>query len=357
MIQSNGLGQAEPGPAAGGAGDRDSGRGAPRPRRETLDPPVKPGWNAADIPDLTGRTAAVTGANSGTGFQIACQLAAHGARVVLACRHPDRAAAAVREIGAAVPAASVEGQVLDLGSLRSVRRFAAEFSERHDGLDILVNNAGISGGPRRETADGFEAHLGVNYLGHFALTGLLLPALLARPGSRVVTMSSGLAARASIDFDDLGSRHGYRMTAAYGQSKLAGLVFAVELDRRARAAGAGLASLAAHPGAARTSLLTGKHTEWGRGRDGTETLVRLVQFLLGQSAAKAALPALYQATGPGARGGSYVGTRRHLRGYPAVSAFPAAALSQATATRLWQASQDLTGISYESLPPGSGAAG
>jgi NAD(P)-dependent dehydrogenase (short-subunit alcohol dehydrogenase family) len=312
---------------------------------------IKPGWSAADIPGLAGRTAVVTGASSGIGYEIARQLAAHRAHVILACRTADRGAQAARRISAESPEASTEARILDLGSLQSVRRFAAELGERHGGLDILVNNAGISGGPRRVTSDGFEAHFGVNYLGHFALTGLLLPALLARPGARVMTMSSGLAAQARINLDDLNSEHAYRMTSAYGQSKLAGLVFAIELSRRARAAGAGLASLAAHPGAARTGLVSGKEAEWGRRRDATETLVRLVQLLLAQSAAKAALPALYQATDPAADGARYVGTRWHLRGYPAVGAFPSAALSQETATRLWLASQELTGITYDSLPP------
>jgi len=241
---------------------------------------IKAGWSAADIPGLAGRIAVVTGASSGIGYEIARRLAAHGAHVVLACRDANRAAQAASAIRAQSPAASTEARVLDLGSLPSVRRFAAELGDRHGGLDILVNNAGISGGPRRETADGFEAHFGVNYLGHFALTGLLLPALLARPGARVVTMSSGLAAQARINFDDLGSQRAYRMTSAYGQSKLAGLVFAIELGRRARAAGSGLASLAAHPGAARTSLVSGKEAEWGRRRDATETVVRLVSSCL-----------------------------------------------------------------------------
>ena len=312
---------------------------------------IKPGWSAVDIPGLAGRTAVVTGASSGIGYQIARQLAAHGAHVILASRDADRAAQAARAITAESPAASTEARLLDLGSLESVRRFAAGLSDRHSELDMLVNNAGISGGPRRETSDGFEAHLGVNYLGHFALTGLLLPALLARPGSRVITMSSGLAAQARINFDDLNSRHTYRMTSAYGQSKLAGLVFAVELGRRARAGGAGLISLAAHPGAARTGLVSGKRAEWGRRRDATETLVRLVQLLFAQSAARAALPALYQATAHAADSARYVGTRRHMHGYPAICAYPPAALSQETATRLWQASQDLTGITYDSLPP------
>src|SRR6185437_2122952 len=312
-------------------------------------PVVRPGWTAADIPDLSARTAVVTGASSGTGYEIALGLAARGAHVVLASRDQGRTADAADRIRARAPGSRVEAQVLDLASLDSVRRFAGLLADRQAGLDILVNNAGIAGGPRRLTADGFEAHLGTNHLGHFALTGLLLPALLARPGARVVTMSTGLAAQAKIDFDDLHSERRYRMTAAYGQSKLAGLLFARELDRRARAAGARLASLATHPGVGRTGLLTGKRADWGRSRRGAETAVRLVQLVAAQPASRAALPALYQAADPAARGGSYVGTRGHLRGEPAVTPLPPAALAADTAARLWQVSERLTGVSYGAL--------
>jgi NAD(P)-dependent dehydrogenase (short-subunit alcohol dehydrogenase family) len=312
-------------------------------------PAIRRGWTAADIPDLTGRTAVITGASSGTGYEIALALAARGAHVVLASRDHDRTSAAAARIALVVAGASVEPQVLDLASLASVRRFAGLLAGRPGGLDLLVNNAGIAGGPRRLTADGFEAHLGTNHLGHFALTGLLLPALMARPGARVVTMSTGLAARARIDFDDPHSERRYRMTTAYGQSKLAGLLFAVELDRRARAAGAGLASLATHPGVARTGLLTGKKADWGRSRRAAETMVRLVQLALAQPASRAALPALYQATDPAACGGSYVGTRGHFRGEPAVTPFPPAALRPDTAARLWQLSEQLTGVEYGAL--------
>jgi len=280
-------------------------------------PQVKPGWGAADIPVLSGRTAVVTGASGGIGYEIARQLAARGAHVVLACRDQDRAARAASLIGADAPGGVPETAELDLASLESVRRFARGFGERHDKLDILVNNAGIAGGPRRVTADGFEAHFGVNHLGHFALAGLLLPAL-TRAGGRVVTVSSGLAAQARIDFDDLQSERRYRMTSAYGQSKLAGLLFALELDRRAHS----------------------------RPR-GAEILVRTAQLLFAQPAALAALPALYQATDPAARADRYVGTRRHMSGYPAVNAFPPAALSETSAARLWRISEELTGVGYD----------
>jgi len=297
---------------------------------------------------LSGKVALVTGGSRGIGAGIAKRLARDGADVAITFASNQ---AKADELLRSLSGVRTLGLRADSADAKAVQAAVDQVVRQLGRLDILVNNAGISGGPRRETADGFEAHFGVNYLGHFALTGLLLPALLARPGARVVTMSSGLAAQARINFDDLGSQRAYRMTSAYGQSKLAGLVFAIELGRRARAAGSGLASLAAHPGAARTSLVSGKEAEWGRRRDATETVVRLVQLLLAQSAAKAALPALYQATDPAADSTRYVGTRWHLRGYPAACAFPPAALSQETATRLWRASQELTGITYKSLPP------
>lgn len=303
-----------------------------------------------DIPELAGRTAVVTGANGGIGYEIARELAAHGAHVVLACRDRERASATASRIRSAVRESSTETGVLDLSSLESVRRFTRAVRERHARVDILVNNAGLSGGPRRLTADGFEAHLGVNHLGHFALAGLLLPALLAQPGARVVTMSSVAASRMAINFADLHAAQGYRTLAAYGQSKLAGLLFAVELDRRARTAGTGLASVAAHPGVvAQSGILAGREDEWGRSRDGAETASRLFQVLLGQSAARGALPALYQATDPAVVGGSYVGPRWRLRGSPAVTRFPPAALDRDAAARLWQVSQELTGVSYAAL--------
>jgi NAD(P)-dependent dehydrogenase (short-subunit alcohol dehydrogenase family) len=301
-------------------------------------------WTAEDIPDLTGRTGIVTGASTGMGLEIAAQLAAHGAHVVLAARDPGRTEQAARRIVARRPAGTVEVATLDLASLDSIDEFAGSVTARLDVLDILVNNAGIVGGPRRLTADGFEAHLGVNHLGHFALTGRLLPLLLASPGARVVTVSSSLAARSRIDFDDLQSARAYRMMTAYGQSKLANLLFARELDRRARRAGSDLQSAACHPGVVRTTMLVGKSADWGRGRRATERAVRLVQLLTGQPAAAGALPALYQATMPAS--GGYIGSGRHFRGAPTPVPYPRAALDAAAAERLWRVSAELTGVGY-----------
>jgi NAD(P)-dependent dehydrogenase (short-subunit alcohol dehydrogenase family) len=312
-------------------------------------------WNATDMPNLEGQTAVVTGASSGIGYEIALQLAAHRAHVVLASRNQGRTEQAARRIKTILPEASVEAQVLDLADLVSVCRFAETFSKRHQGLDILVNNAGIAGGPRRQTPDGFEMHFQVNYLGHFALTGLLLPSLCSRAGSRVVTTSSDIASQGKIDFDDLQAEHTYRWITAYAQSKLANLLFAFELDRRCQAVSAGMSSFATHPGVARTNLLTGKEAEWGRPRQGTESLIRVLQIVLAHPAVQAALPALYQATDPSARSAEYIGPSKGIGGgYLVASKVPPAALDQVTAQRLWDVSEELTGVQYDLLDQAGG---
>src|SRR5437763_8838280 len=213
-------------------------------------------WNERDIPDQGGRTAIVTGANSGLGLATARALARAGARVVLACRSGDRGAAALQQILDAVPQANAELSLLDLGDLSSVRDFTGRFAGGHDGLDLLINNAGIMATPRRLTADGFESQLGTNHLGHFALTGLLLPRLNSRPAPRVVTVSSVAHRIGRIRFDDLQGERRYGRWSAYGQSKPANLLFAVELERRAATAGLALRSMAAHPGYSATNLQT-----------------------------------------------------------------------------------------------------
>ena len=212
------------------------------------------GWDVADIPDQTGRVAIVTGANSGLGLVTARELARAGARVVLACRNLDKGHAAVGQIRAAVPEAQLQLEELDLASLASVRGFSERFNATHDGLELLINNAGVMGTPRRRTADGFELQFGTNHLGHFALTTALLETMEGREDARVVTLSSTAHKMGRINFDNLnGDRHYFRWNA-YGQSKLANLLFALELDRRLRAAGSTVKSLAAHPGYAATNL-------------------------------------------------------------------------------------------------------
>jgi NAD(P)-dependent dehydrogenase (short-subunit alcohol dehydrogenase family) len=310
-----------------------------------------PRWTADDIPDLGGRVAIVTGASSGIGIQIALTLARRRAHVVVAARDDARTATAVARILRESPGATVEPGSLDLARLASVRAFAANVRRRHERVDILVNNAGVAGGPRRVTPDGFEMHFQVNHLGHFALTALLWPLLRARPGARVVSVSSEVASSGRIDFDDLQGVHAYGFVRAYAQSKLANLLFATELERRSRDAGAGVSSFACHPGVARTNLFVGKDAEWGRPRRGAESLVHLLQLLLAQSAERSALPALYQATEAAARPDHYVGPVGlvHGRGYPGRCALPRAALDQSTATRLWEISGQLSGVSYEGL--------
>jgi NAD(P)-dependent dehydrogenase (short-subunit alcohol dehydrogenase family) len=291
-------------------------------------------WTAADIPDLAGRQAIVTGANSGLGLQIALELARHGARVTLAVRNSEKGEAAIARITDTAPRADVQLAALDLADLDSVRTFA---SNRSEPIDILVNNAGVMALPRRTTKQGFEMQLATNHLGHFALTGLLLPKLRA---ARVVTMSSGAHAYGRIRFDNLqGERH-YQRWLAYGQSKLANLLFAFELARRSAAAGLDLTSAAAHPGYAATNLQT---------QAGQMVLMwRLANRLFAQSDAQGALPALYAATVPDVFGGDYFGPDgpAGTRGYPTRTSAAKRARDPELGARLWAVSEELTGVSY-----------
>ena len=293
-------------------------------------------WTARDVPDQSGRSVVVTGANSGIGFQAARVLAERGADVVLAVRDITRGEAAAGRIGG-----SVQVQRLDLADLASVRAFAAAAPER---IDVLVNNAGVMALPERRTADGFEMQLGTNHLGHFALTGLLLERLLRGAEPRVVTVSSGLHKRGRIDFDDLQGERSYDKWAAYGQSKLANLLFAYELQRRATAAGLPLRSLAVHPGYSATNL-------WAGGRAGSslgERMAARAGQLIAQSDAMGAEPTLYAATAPDIRGGAYVGPGgfREMRGHPKPAESSAASKDEAAARHLWAVSEELTGVRY-----------
>ncbi|MFK8910204.1 oxidoreductase, partial [Streptomyces sp. YS-3] len=253
------------------------------------------GWSARDIPDQSGRTAVVTGANSGIGLVTARELARKGARVVLACRSEARGKEAEALIHRQVYGAEVEFAPLDLGDLSSVRAFAHTY--RHDHLDLLINNAGVMALPYGTTADGFERQFGVNHLGHFALTGLLLPRLRAAPAARVVSVSSGLHALSALDLTDLNSERRYRRWIAYARSKTANLLFIHELARQLRTAGSNVVAAAAHPGYASTNLQTaGVRME---GRRAAERVARLGNRLLAQPAEAGALPTLYAATAPG----------------------------------------------------------
>ncbi len=298
-------------------------------------------WTAKDIPDQTGRRAVVTGANSGLGLAVARELARAGAHVVLACRDEVRGETAVTAIRRKVPGASVELGLLDLADLASVRAFAQRLGDEPQ--DLLINNAGVMATPRRLSADGFELQFATNHLGHFALTGLLLERLLAAPAPRVVTVSSLLHRNGRIDFDDLDGAVDYRPWRAYGQSKLANLLFSFELDRRSRAAGLELASLAAHPGYAATRL----HANGPR-RPYERLFLPAAALLLAQSSASGALPILCAACDPDMPSGAYLGPSGpgERRGYPRLAFASAAALDQPSAARLWAVSSELTGIDY-----------
>ncbi|MFF4521495.1 oxidoreductase [Streptomyces bluensis] len=306
------------------------------------------GWSATDIPDQTGRTAVVTGANSGIGYVTARELARRGARVVLACRSEARGTAAVERLVGEVPGAEVEFVRLDLGDLASVRQFAATYEQAHRQLDLLINNAGVMALPRGRTVDGFETQFGVNHLGHFALTGLLLPRLLGTAGARVVTVSSGMHAVSNIDITDLNSERRYGRWTAYARSKTANLLFTHELARRLATIGSDVVAAAAHPGYAATNLQTaGAKAE---GRRAAESFMRVGNRVFAQSADAGALPTLYAATAPDVRPDSFTGPALlGWRGSPATSWRARWAVDDRAAERLWEESERLTGVVYEGL--------
>ena len=298
-------------------------------------------WTTEDIPDQRGRTAVVTGANTGLGFETAAALASHGASVVLAVRNVDKGKDALTRIQRATPGADVTIQRLDLSSLASVRAAAEELRAHHPTIDLLINNAGVMYTPRSRTADGFELQFGTNHLGHFALTGLLLDRMLPVAGSRVVTVSSmGHRIRARIHFEDLMFEHGYSRVEAYGQAKLANLMFTYELQRRLAGRGTTIA-VAAHPGGSNTELarnspawLRVSSTVFGR--------------YLAQSAASGALPQLRAATDPEVLGGQYFGPGGlgELRGHPRVVASSERSHDATQQRRLWTVSEELTGVTF-----------
>jgi NAD(P)-dependent dehydrogenase (short-subunit alcohol dehydrogenase family) len=296
-------------------------------------------WNIADIPDQTGRTAVVTGSNTGIGFETAKALAGKGARVVLAVRNTGKGTDAAARIVAAHPGADVAVQELDLSSLESVRAAADQLRARHETIDLLINNAGVMAPPRSTTKDGFELQFGTNHLGHFAFTGLLLDRLLATPGSRIVTVSSSAHRFVNgIRFDDLQWERDYRAMRAYGQSKLANLMFTYELQRRL--AGTHTIAAAAHPGASQTEL--------GRNASLRLTLAFLPMIPLQQPAAMGALPTLRAATDPAVLGGQFFGPDRLLetRGYPVVVSSTRASHDTDAQRRLWRVSEELTGVTF-----------
>ncbi len=304
------------------------------------------GWSLADLPDLSGRTAVVTGANSGLGLESARALAAGGALVVLACRSVDKGKQAADQITRRHPDARLEVRDLDLASLASVERFAEETAAAHPHVDLLMNNAGVMALPRRETSDGFEMQFGTNHLGHFALTGRLLDRVLAAPAGRVVTVSSQAHRPGRMDFDDLHGRRRYGKWRAYGQSKLANLLFAFELQRRLAAKGAAAISVAAHPGYAATNLQSA-----GPRMEGSTLMERLTELgnqLFSQDAATGALPQLRAAVDPTVDGGDYYGPDGWLEmwGAPKKVGTTSAARDESAARRLWELSEEATGVRF-----------
>ncbi len=304
-------------------------------------------WTTADMPDLTGKVIIVTGANSGIGFEAAKEFARHGGQTILACRNMEKAEAALEEIQAEIVDAPAEIMELDLASLSSVHRFAEQFKEGHSRLDILVNNAGIMMVPYGLTEDNFERQFGTNHLGHFALTGLLSDLLLDTPGSRVVNISSNAHNRGRVDFEDMmyENNDGYTPMDAYDRSKLANILFTNELQRRYETIGADAMAVSAHPGISATNLAD--HMMQNR-------LAQLGQPLIGmmvQSAAMGALPTLRAAVDPNAKGGDYYGPDgyRSMRGYPVLVPTSTEARNTADAQKLWEMSEELTGISFGKL--------
>lgn len=300
-------------------------------------------WTLSDLPSQQGRSAVVTG-TGGLGFEVASALAHAGADVILAGRDAAKGAAAAERVRRAAPGARITFGALDLASLDSVEAFADRLRASRGSLDLLINNAGVMTPPqRRITADGFELQLGTNHLGHFALTAQLLPLLRNGTSPRVVSVSSIAARRATIDFDDLQCERRYAPFAAYGQSKLACLMFAFELQRRSEVAGWGIDSLAAHPGISRTDLLPNGAGAWS----GAGMARRFLWFLF-QPAAQGALPILYAATSPQAGGGAYYGPDAlgESRGHPTAARIPVQALDRAAAARLWAESERLSGAHF-----------
>lgn len=305
-------------------------------------------WSVERMPDLSGATVVVTGANSGLGYEATHAFAHKGAHVVMACRSVERGENAREEIREDLPSASLSVHECDLGDLDSVRAFAEEFRQTYPSLHVLCNNAGVMAIPRSETAEGFETQFGVNHLGHFALTGLLLDRLVETDGeTRVVTQSSAVHESGEIDFDDLQSEEAYDEWDAYAQSKLANVLFAYELDRRLRSADLKVKSVACHPGYAATDLQR-------RGPEMAGSRLRLwamraANALFAQSARQGALPMLYAATAPDIEGGDYIGPGgfRNMRGAPEKQRSSERSYDRERAARLWEVSEELTGVTYE----------
>lgn len=299
-------------------------------------------WTAKDMPDQHDRVVVITGANSGVGYESALAFAKKGARVVMAVRSTEKGERARQDILKIVPTATLDIVPLNLGSLKSVHDFADALTSCYDRLDILMNNAGIMVPPYGKTADGFETQFGTNHLGHFALTGLLLPILLKTPDSRIVNVSSSAYALGRMDFDNLQAEKGYRPPAAYSQSKLANVLFTLELQRKLEAAGAATISVVSQPGYARTNLQNNPHPFSLM----DYTVYPLLRRFMSQPAELGAESQLYAATAPDVRGGDFYEPRLLLTGRVVKRDIMAHGKNEADAARLWQVSEQLTGVRY-----------
>jgi NAD(P)-dependent dehydrogenase (short-subunit alcohol dehydrogenase family) len=313
-------------------------------------------WTADDIPEQDGQTIVITGANSGIGLEATRELARNGATVIMACRSTERGEDAANGVRGEIPDADLRVEECNLGDLESVRSFAAGLED--EAIDVLINNAGVMAIPRSETADGFETQFGVNHLGHFALTGLLLESLATdgEEPARVVSVSSGVHESGEIDFDDLQHEESYDKWEAYAQSKLANVLFAYELERRFLTADMNAQSMAVHPGYANTQLqMRGPEQSGSRVR---MAAMKLMNTVVAQSAEMGALPTLYAATAPDAEGGAYYGPGgfQNMRGTPERQASSDRSYDEETARRLWRVSEELTGVTYDLPEPKEEAA-
>lgn len=300
-------------------------------------------WTAENIPDLSGKVFIVTGANTGLGFESAKEFARKGAETILACRNKEKAAKAIERIKEEIPEGIVKFMQLDLGSLKSIHQFTESFKQQYSRLDVLLNNAGIMMDPYRTTEDGFESQVGINHLGHFALTGLLYDLIAKTAGARVVNVSSTGHRMGEMDFDNFlyEDGKGYSRTGAYGRSKLANLLFTYELERRFKKANINAIAVAAHPGMSRTDL----------GRSGLLRMVRFFLYplstLMVQSAAMGALPEIRASVDPEVKGGDYYGPGRGERGgYPVRVESNEASHNKEDAKKLWEVSEKLTGVKF-----------
>ena len=313
-------------------------------------------WTQKDIPDLTDKVVVITGANSGLGLESTKAIARKGATVVMACRNLEKAEAAKVEVLREVPGAKLEVMQLDNASLASVRAFADAFKAKYDRLDILMNNAGVMAIPRQETEDGFEMQLGVNHLGHFALTGLLLDVITKTPNARVHTTSSSANYNGEINFDDPMLKEDYGRWKSYGQSKLANVFFANELHRRLKETGHDTVANSSHPGLVMTNLQS-TSLEKSDTPFMERVLYRLAGPLMAQDVSMGTLPQLYGATAPSAKSGAFYGPKTlNLRGSPAEKEPNKAAKDAADLKRFWKMSERLTGVSYDFTRASSAAA-